>query len=593
MSRLRESFTLILEAAPGWTIARSIILLLQGLLPLISLYFTKLIIDTLASSIGHANSNDIFRTSFLLLAGIVVASLGLSVCKTFGEMIQVAQSQRIADYVEGRLYKKAIEIDLECYENSRYYDILRRAQQEASFRPEQILQHSTSVLQGGISIVAVLALLISLNWLIAIILILATIPAMLIRLRYSGVMYQWQRRKTEIQRQANYFSQILATNQFAKEIRIFNIGSFFLERFLEIRQSLYREKLTIVKRRALSGLIAQAVSALSILIVYGFIIEQTIRGVLDIGDLVLYQQAFKRGQDALALLVQNLSFLYEDNLFLVNLYEFFDLQSKQIISRKLHSVPKPIKNGIHFENVSFSYPGSSRIALKDINLKISPGQTIALVGENGSGKTTLIKLLCRLYDVDEGKVTIDGIDIRDIDVNELRRQISIVFQDFARYNITAQENIWLGDNLLPNDDERIFEAARHSGADEVFHTLERSYQTVLGKQFGQGEELSGGQWQKVALARAFLRDSQIIVLDEPTSAMDPKSEEKVFSKFRELVQGQSAILVTHRLSTIIMADCIYVLSEGSIAEQGTHQDLMQKKGLYADLFETQAKKYRL
>jgi ATP-binding cassette subfamily B protein len=313
--------------------------------------------------------------------------------------------------------------------------------------------------------------------------------------------------------------------------------------------------------------------------------------VLRLGDLVLYYQALQRGQGNIKGLLNSLSGLYEDNLFLANLYEFLDIKPKLIDPPNPKPIPHPMKTGIEFKNVGFQYSTTTRKALKNINLTIKPGEVVALVGENGSGKTTLIKLLCRLYDPTQGRITIDGIDLSQFKTEELRRQISVIFQDYAKYHFTAQENIWLGNIDLPPQSDSIIKAAKRSGADDVITKLPKGYDTILGKLFDKGEELSIGQWQKVALARAFLRDSQLIVLDEPTSAMDPKAEYEVFEKFRQLIKNQSAILISHRLSTVKMADRIYVMDNGTIVEGGTHEELMKLSGTYAHLFEIQASQY--
>lgn len=284
--------------------------------------------------------------------------------------------------------------------------------------------------------------------------------------------------------------------------------------------------------------------------------------------------------------------LYEDNLFLSNLYEFLDLKPK--VAEPLHPTPvtRPMQTGIVFDHVSFQYPTGSRKVIEDISLTIRPGEKVALVGENGAGKTTLIKLLCRLYDPTEGRITLDGVDLRQFEISALRREIGVIFQDYSRYHLTARENIWFGNINLPSDDERIVTAGRQAGADDVITSLPNGYETVIGKWFEGGEELSIGEWQKVALARAFLRDAQIIVLDEPTSSLDVKGEYEVFKKFRQLADGQAAILISHRFSTVRMADRIYVLNGGRIIENGTHDELVQLGGMYAHLFETQAQYYR-
>jgi ATP-binding cassette subfamily B protein len=307
----------------------------------------------------------------------------------------------------------------------------------------------------------------------------------------------------------------------------------------------------------------------------------------------MYYQAFQRGQEFLDRILQNLALLYEDNLFLSNFYQFLNLKPQIVQPSDPIPVPRPMKTGIVFNRVSFDYPKSSRRVLKEINLVIRPGEVVALVGENGSGKTTLIKLLCRLYDPTGGSITLDGIDLREFEPNALRREISVIFQDYAKYHLTARENIWFGDIRLPPNDEKITIASDRSGAHEVINRLPENYDTVLGKWFEKGEELSTGQWQKVALARAFLRNSQLIVLDEPTSAMDPKAEYEVFKTFRELLQNQAAILISHRLSTVKMADHIYVLEQGELIESGTHTELMSLGGAYAEMFERQAQQYCL
>jgi len=308
--------------------------------------------------------------------------------------------------------------------------------------------------------------------------------------------------------------------------------------------------------------------------------------------MVMYFGAFQQGQTFLNSIFASLSGLYEDCLFLSNLHQFLDLEPKVKEPDGPRAVPRPIKEGISFWGISFGYPGSVTRALEDVSIDIRPGEVVALVGENGSGKTTLIKLLCRLYDPVGGRITIDGIDLREFRTSDFRREISGIFQDFSRYNMTARENIWLGDVHLDPEDERILQSSQLSGADEVISQLENGYQTVLGKWFDRGAELSLGQWQKVALARAFLRDSQIIILDEPTSSLDARAEEEVFGKFRELSGGRTVVLISHRLSTVRTADRIYFLQRGRVTESGTHDELMKLKGAYAGLFETQARHYR-
>ncbi len=590
--KLKQAIQFVLQAASGWAMTQVGLVFVQGILPLGLLYSTKLIVDTIAESLTIVDKSEIVarvNILFILAVGVMLLTV---ICNALADLVNTALSDRVTDHMLGILYAKSIKIDLEYYETAQYQDTLQRAQQEAPFRPRQILSHLTQVAQNTVSLVAMLGLLLSLHWGIAGVLFIGAIPAMLVRVKYTGVMYRWQRQRTSMERQAWYRGALITGEHSAKEIRLFNLGHHFLEQFKELRHEIFREKLAIKIKNSAANLLAQASAGIFIFAVYGFIVYQTIQGDLKLGDLVLYHQALQRGQNALKIIVDNLGRLYEDNLFLTNLFEFLELEPKVIETKSPKPIPPKMQTGIVFNNVSFQYADTNRQALKGINLTIKPGETIALVGENGSGKTTLIKLLCRLYDPTTGNITLDGVDLRHFSIAELRQQIGVIFQDYAKYHLSARDNIWLGNINLAPDDDRIPQAAGYSGADAVIKTLPQGYNTILGKWFERGEELSIGQWQKIALARAFTRDSQIVVLDEPTSAMDPKAEYEVFQQFRYLIGERAGILISHRLSTVKMADCIYVMDRGAIAESGTHDSLIELQGLYAHLFETQAKSYR-
>ncbi len=590
--RLDRAVRFVWQAGPGWTIASLALVFIQGALPLLTLYLMKLIVDAVTFALGAPDRLVAFRhVALLILIAAAVAFLNL-LFQLIAGLVREAQSLHVTDHMYDILHAKSVEVDLEYYENPAYFDTLHRAQQEGPYRPTHILDGLVGLGRSGISLLAMVGLLFSFHWAVAVILFLAAFPGIFVRLKYSGKMYRWARKRTPLERKASYFNWILTGDTHAKEIRLFDLGNLFIRRFGNVRKKLRRERLEITRSRSVSDLAAQSGGMLAVFCSFAFIAYRTVQGVITLGDMVMYYQAFQRGLGYLREFLGGLATLYEDNLFLFNLYEFLDLKPK--VEEPLHpkSVPRPMHKGIVFENVSFRYPTGTRDVLKDISLSIDPGQVVALVGENGSGKTTLIKLLCRLYDPLEGSITLDGTDLRSFETTALRREVSVIFQDYAHYYLTARENIWFGNIALPREHKRVDEAADYSGADEVIRRLPKGYETVLGKWFEEGEELSIGEWQMVALARAFLRDAQIIVLDEPTSAMDAKSEYEVFGRFRELLDGRSAVLISHRFSTVRMADRIYLLEDGRIIESGTHEQLVATGGTYFRLFEKQAGNYR-
>jgi ATP-binding cassette subfamily B protein len=589
---LERALRLVWRSAPGWTAANFGLILIQGLLPLVSLYLMKLIVDAVTAGLKAPDKSVAIKEVIFLITIAATVALVAACCRSLSEIVKEAQTQVVSDHVADVIHDKSVAVDLEYYEDPKYYDTLHRAQHDATYRPGSIINSLMQVGQSGIALIALAGLLISFRWWVAVILFAATVPGVLMRLKHADRIYNWQRRHTQAERRAYYLHWMLTNGGHAKEIRLFGLGSLFMGWFRALRQRLRIERLKMSTRRSLADLTTQASATVAIFGTLAYVAYQTVQGTITIGDMVMYYGAFQRAQASLQGIWSSLTTLYEDNLFLANFSEFLDLKPKLTGPLVPMPFPRPIEQGILVQEVNFHYPTGERTVLEDINLQILPGQVVALVGENGSGKTSLIKLICRLYDPVSGQITIDGIDLRRFDPQALREEVSVILQDYAHYSLTARENIWLGDIRLNSQDDKIYAAARQTQADEFIRKLPRGYETILGHEFEDQGELSVGEWQKVALARAFLREAQLIILDEPTSWMDARSEYEVFKSFRQLFAKRMVLLISHRFSTVRLADYIYVLEGGRIAESGSHDELIQLGGKYAKLYEIQAVSYR-
>jgi len=590
--QLRAAITIVWQSGPLWAVASAALVALQGVLPLASLVLLKLILDRITRYLESGEPGEGFGPVATLIALAGLVALISAVAATVARLVNEAQAEAVTDHVHDILHAKSIEVDLEYYENAEYYDRLHRAQQEALYRPVRIVNGLMQVAQNGISLIAMAGLLLSLHWAVSVVLFVTALPGVVVRLRYAQTLFRWRRDSTPAERQAWYYDWMLVDGGHAKEIRLFGLGPLFIQRFRDLRRQLRLERLQIATRRSRAELATHLSGTAAMFGTMAFIAHRTLQGTITLGSLVMYYQAFQRGQTFLQEMLRSLAGLYEDSLFLAYLDEFLALEPQVTSPARPRPVPRPMQQGIGVHGVSFRYPNGAEDVLQDITLAIRPGEVVALVGENGAGKTTLAKLLCRLYDPAQGTLTFDGVDLREFDLAALRRQISVIFQDYLRYNVSAGENIWFGNVELAPTSDQIPEAAQKAGIAGEIARLPRGYATILGKLFQDGEELSIGQWQKIALARAFLRDSQLIVLDEPTSALDARAEYEVFTRFRELIGGRSALLISHRMSTVRMADHIYVLDRHTITEHGTHDDLLAQGGTYARLFTTQAQNYR-
>ena len=589
---LKRALQFAWKAAPFWTIINSFITIVQGILPLAIIFLMKLIVDSVTEGALANDKESAFYNVlyFVIFAGIIFFIN--SALKSVSALIREHQSQIVSDYMYSIIHKKTSQLDLQYFENSNYYDILHRARIEAPFRPNSIVNNLVYILQNIISLMLIFGLIMTLHWVVSILLLVATLPGILIRLKFAKEIYDWKRSETPTERKTDYYNGLLTSLRFAKEVRLFGLSGIFIERFKNLKKLLREEKFKIVKKQTLISLVSETTTALTVFGSYAYISYKAIRGEITLGDLVMYFLAFQKGFDFLRSLFSGIAGLFEDNLFLNNLFEFLNLP-QQIVSPK-HSTPFPSKicKGISIRNLDFKYPNGNKFVLKNINIQIKVNETIAIVGENGVGKTTLIKLLCKFYKPTKGEILFDEVNIEEMNTEEIRENISVIFQDYAHYHLSAKENIAFGNIAENHDDNKIRKAAKTANIDLKLENLPKKYESVLGKLFENGEELSIGEYQKVALARAFYKNSQIIVLDEPTSSIDPRSEYEIIQNFENATKNKTAIIISHRLSSVKMADKIYVLDKENLIESGTHEELMHLKGKYADLYNIQSEKYR-
>jgi ATP-binding cassette, subfamily B, bacterial len=585
----RESLKLVWKSAPGWAAVNIIIALLQSFLPLLLIYLIKVLIDSI-TQVSSAGSGSHSGNILWMILAVVAVYLIDEFSSDIGSFVRKKQSMKLEIYMYGLLHSKAIQLDLINFEHPEYFDCLSRAASEAPWRPNSILNNIVGMLRGLLSLLFMAGLLLTLNWSIVVLLLVVNIPGIWLRLHYAGILYNYQREQTPEARKSAYFNWLLTGDRPSRELRLFGIGNYFIDLFKKSFLKQKEEEIEIIRKRTSIELISDVVKASAILFVLIYIAQRTISGVLTIGQMAMFLLAFRQGMACIKDLFSSVGALYEDGLFIGDTFEFLNLR-EMMGAKPPVVIPSELRNAISVSAVSFTYPGNSAPALDNISFEIRKGEIIALVGPNGAGKSTLAKMLTRLYDPDAGVLKYDGIDVRNMDPVLYRKNFSVIFQDFMLYNLKAGENIKMGNIDAGESQERIRNAARAAGVDDLINNLPSGYDTLIGNLFNDSRELSWGEWQKIALARALFRESSVLILDEPSSSLDSETEYEIFSRFREIVKGRTSILITHRLINVKLADRVIVMNKGRIAESGTHDELMKIKGLYYSMFTKQTRMF--
>ena len=582
-------FRMIWRTSPGLTFSNIFLRLFKAAIPLGQLYVGKLIIDEVIHLISAPQKD------FDQLWWWIGIELGLAVfSEIFNRLISLTDAllgDLYANHSSIELMHKAASLDLGMFEDSEFYDKLERARRQTTGRVV-LMSMVLSQLQDLITIVFLGAGLVVFEpWLI-LILFIAVLPSFLSEAYFSRSSYSLVRSWTPQRRELDYLRYIGASVETAKEIKVFGLDTFLTGRFSRIAKDYYQANKSIAVKRTIWGTLLQILSVLAYYGAYILIIVRTVAGVVTVGDMTFLSGSFNRLQNQLQNLLSTFTRITESALYLQDYFDFLAIVPTIRDHPEAIDAPKEIKDGIRFENVGFKYPGTEVWAVRHISFFLQPGEKLALVGENGAGKTTLVKLLARMYDPSEGQILIDGIDIRQFSIESYRKMIGVIFQDYVRFSFKAGENVAVGQIEESDNTQQIKTAAEKSLADPVIQKLPGGYDQMLGKRFSEGIDLSGGEWQKIALARAYMRDAQIVILDEPTASLDARAEYEVFKRFSELTKGKSAVIISHRFSTVRMADRILVLKNGELLELGTHEELLDKNGLYAELFALQAKGYQ-
>jgi len=564
----------------------------SAILPILQAWVGKLIVDTIVNSINHKLPLEKGLQSVFpfLLFEFMLISLGM-VITSIRTLLEHILNARLDYSITKAVINKTLELDLQYFENPVFYDKLQNTRGGAGSRAMSTVLNSFQVVQNFVTLASSILILLTFSLPIALSLFVITIPSLITQIHFSNRYFDLINSRASEIRRKQYLEYLLTLDSTVKEIKLFGLGKPLLKRYDDLFWKLYNQDLKLVRRRNSVGLLWELLTSVNFYIAYAWIVWQTLAGSISLGDMTFYLVLFRQSQSTFQNFYRGIGNLYEGSLFVKNLISFLALKPLVRSVNNPRDVPCHITQGIEFRDVSFRYSDCTSWIIRNLNLHIKPGEKIALVGANGSGKTTLVKLLTRLYDPTEGKILLDGIDIREYNLDELHKRFGVIFQDFVRYQFRIRDNISFGQINAIDDELRIREAAKKAGAEEMINELPNGYETTLGNWFEDGQELSGGQWQRVALGRAFMRDAEVLILDEPTAALDAKGEYDIFQQLHKLTEGKITLLISHRFSTVRMADRIAVLEEGLLSELGSHQELLALNGTYAQLFRLQAEGY--
>jgi ATP-binding cassette subfamily B protein len=585
----RQSLKLVWESAPGWAVANIILSFIRSFLPLLLVLLLKMVIDSVTSAVSDG-SGMVDEKILRLIVAVAIVYFIDEISSDLSNWVRKNQSLKLEVYMYGLLHKKAVSLDLINFERPEYFDILSRASREAPWRPNSILNNLISLLKGLVSLLLMTGLILTLHWSAAVILLAVNIPGIWLRFHYAALLYNFQKKQTPEARRSAYFNWLLTGDRPSRELRLFGLGEYFTGLFRKSFLKHKEEELLIIRKRTTIEMISGVFKAAALLFVLLFIAKRTVSGSISLGEMAMFLLAFRQGMTYIKDVFGSVSGIYEDSLFIGDTFEFLSLKENIRAEEPVDAV-KEFKDKIVLENLSFTYPGNLKKTIDNVSLQIRKGEIIALVGPNGAGKSTLVRLLCRLYDPDSGKIRIDDSDIIHFEPAEYRKLFSVVFQDYMLYNLSAGENIRLGDIEGDDHDPKIRAAAMSSGVDELISSLPEGYDTAIGNLFNDSRELSWGEWQKIALARSLYRDAPLLILDEPSAALDADAEYEIFSRFRDIMKDRTALLISHRFTNVSLADRIIVLDKGAVAESGTHEELMEKRGIYHSMYTKQSSRF--